>query len=296
MGDTCRPEGTKSGGYCAVGGNDRFTSAEDCLNRCEEWDECVCGVAWTNVEDLYFCHLFTGSNSLPETETCQNFLSPNAFAGLYQPYGTLECGSEYHFGEDGSRFFAPNYWPDKPASMKSIWEKYFLEMEKLSKTLMRIFALGLSLDENWFDDKIDKHITNFSVIHYPGQNKLQPLPNQLRAGAHSDYGSLTIVGTNTDIGGLEIKNKGGEWNSVPFIQDAFVVNLGDLMAEWTNDRWIISLSKKSGELSKKEKEIIKKKQLLESIKNEKVYLKVLEAFPDAELIDIEVNTKQNDND
>ena len=100
MGDTCRPEGTKSGGYCAVGGNDRFTSAEDCLNRCEEWDECVCGVAWTNVEDLYFCHLFTGSNSLPETETCQNFLSPNAFAGLYQPYGTLECGSEYHFGED----------------------------------------------------------------------------------------------------------------------------------------------------------------------------------------------------
>jgi DNA polymerase III gamma and tau subunits C terminal. len=49
-------------------------------------------------------------------------------------------------------------------------------------------------------------------------------------------------------------------------------------------------------LSKKEKEIIKKKQLLESIKNEKIYLKVLEAFPDAELIDIEVNTKQNDND
>tara|TARA_B100000686_G_C16601001_1_gene868595 strand:+ start:76 stop:1059 length:984 start_codon:yes stop_codon:yes gene_type:complete len=148
---------------------------------------------------------------------------------------------EYHYGENGSRFFAPNFWPEKPSSMKNIWEKYFLEMEKLSKTLMRIFALGLSLDENWFDDKIDKHITNFSVIHYPGQNKLQPLPNQLRAGAHSDYGSLTIVGTDTDVGGLEIQNKDGEWSVVPFIQDAFVVNLGDLMAEWTNDRWVSTM-------------------------------------------------------
>merc|ERR1719483_1949703 len=114
LGNTCRPMGTKSGGYCAVGGNDRFTSAEECLSRCEEWDECVCGVAWTNVENLYFCHLFTGSNSLPETETCQNNLSPNAFAGLYQPYGTLECGSEYHFAEDPAN-------PLTESTLKSDW-------------------------------------------------------------------------------------------------------------------------------------------------------------------------------
>ena len=66
--------------------------------------------------------------------------------------------------------------------------------------------------------------------------------------------------------------------------------------EWTNDRWIISLSKKKGELSKKEKETVKKKQLLESSKKGKFYSKVLKAFPDAELIDVDINTNNNDND
>ncbi|MDC0074337.1 isopenicillin N synthase family oxygenase [Alphaproteobacteria bacterium] len=144
---------------------------------------------------------------------------------------------EYHFGQTGSRFFASNFWPDNPLTMRKIWESYFSEMEALSNTLMSAFALALDLDENWFDSKIDKHITNFSVIHYPGQKDISVMPNQLRAGAHSDYGSLTIVNTNTDIGGLEVLNANREWETVPWLPDAFVVNLGDLMAEWTNDRW-----------------------------------------------------------
>ncbi|GIT36031.1 MAG: hypothetical protein Ct9H300mP5_5000 [Candidatus Pelagibacterales bacterium] len=63
--------------------------------------------------------------------------------------------------------------------------------------------------------------------------------------------------------------------------------------EWTNDRWIISLSKKIGELSKKEKDIISKKKLLENAKRGEVYKKVLEIFPDAELIDIDVKQDEN---
>ncbi len=148
---------------------------------------------------------------------------------------------EYHYGEKGSRYFAPNFWPSEPQEMKKIWENYYSEMERLSNDLMRIFALALGLEENWFHDKVDKHITNFSVIHYPGQKVMKPKKNQLRAGAHSDYGSLTIVQTNTDVGGLEIKNKSDEWEPVPWVEGAFVVNLGDLMAEWTNDRWVSTM-------------------------------------------------------
>ena len=148
---------------------------------------------------------------------------------------------EYHFGEAGSRYFAPNYWPSKPTEMQNVWENYYSEMERLSRDLMKIFAVSLGLKEDWFQDKIDKHITNFSVIHYPGQEIKKPRKNQLRAGAHSDYGSLTIVQTNTDIGGLEIKNKNNEWEPVPWVKGAFVVNLGDLMAEWTNDKWVSTM-------------------------------------------------------
>ena len=63
--------------------------------------------------------------------------------------------------------------------------------------------------------------------------------------------------------------------------------------EWTNDRWIISLSKKIGELSKREKDIISKKKFLENAKRGEVYKKVLEIFPDAELIDIDVKQDEN---
>ena len=65
--------------------------------------------------------------------------------------------------------------------------------------------------------------------------------------------------------------------------------------EWTNDRWIISLSKESGKLSKKEREIVEKKQLLESAKKGEIYSKILKVFPDSELIDVEINIKQEKN-
>lgn len=148
---------------------------------------------------------------------------------------------EYHFGPAGAHYFAPNMWPDRPEPMRHVWEKYYSEMENLAASLMRIFALALGVPESTFEDKIDRHITNFSVIRYPGQEDITPAKNQLRAGAHTDYGSLTIVQTNTDVGGLEVRTKDGKWEGVPWMRDTFAVNLGDLMAEWTNDRWVSTL-------------------------------------------------------
>ena len=147
---------------------------------------------------------------------------------------------EYHFGEGGARYFAPNIWPDRPGNMRQLCEEYFREMEKLAGTLMRIFALALGLDETFFEDKIDKHITNFCINHYPAQAE-PPKEKQLRGGAHCDYGSLTIVHTDTDIGGLQVFRKDGTWETVPRIAGSFAINIGDLMAEWTNDQWVSTL-------------------------------------------------------
>ncbi len=113
-------------------------------------------------------------------------------------------------------------------------------MERVATTLMRIFAVGLGMDKHFFDDKVDRHITNFSVLHYPEQPK-PPLPGQLRAGAHTDYGSLTILKPDSAPGGLQVLSKGGGWIDVPTLPGTFIVNLGDLMAEWTNDRWVSTL-------------------------------------------------------
>ncbi|MEM7278401.1 MAG: 2-oxoglutarate and iron-dependent oxygenase domain-containing protein [Pseudomonadota bacterium] len=143
---------------------------------------------------------------------------------------------EYHSKSRAGPFFATNMWPEQPAEMREIWEAYYRVMESLATSLMRIFALALDLPEHWFDDKVDRHITNFSVIHYP-EPKGEPIPGQLRAGAHTDYGSLTILQKDEADGGLQVQRDDGSWIDVPNLPGTFVVNLGDLMAEWTNDRW-----------------------------------------------------------
>jgi isopenicillin N synthase-like dioxygenase len=146
----------------------------------------------------------------------------------------------YHRAAAPGRFFAPNMWPEQPTQLRSIWEAYYREMERVATALMRIFAVGLGMDEHFFDDKVDRHITNFSVIHYPEQ-PVEPLPGQLRAGAHTDYGSLTILKPDNAPGGLQVLLKNGDWLDVPTLPGAFIVNIGDLMAEWTNDRWVSTL-------------------------------------------------------
>ena len=66
----------------------------------------------------------------------------------------------------------------------------------------------------------------------------------------------------------------------------FIKDLSTKLFEWTNERWIISLSKTKGQPSKKEEEINEKKELIESVKNSSIYKDILKNFPDAELIDV----------
>ncbi len=151
-------------------------------------------------------------------------------------FGPLAGGSdEYFLHPDGSGFFVPNIWPAVPANFRPAMEAYYRAMEALATDLMRLFALGLHLPEEYFDDKVNRHITNLSVLHYPALSE-PPLAGQLRAGAHSDYGSLTILHREETAGGLEVMSD-GRWVTVPNIQGAFVVNLGDLMQDWTGGAW-----------------------------------------------------------
>ena len=76
----------------------------------------------------------------------------------------------------------------------------------------------------------------------------------------------------------------------------FVKDLSLKLYEWTGSRWIISLSKTKGQPSKKEMEIKLKKELIESVKNTLIYQNILEKFPDAELIDVKTNKKEDKND
>ncbi len=147
---------------------------------------------------------------------------------------------EYHRGADAGPHFAPNVWPTALPELRPLWERYFAEMSEVSRQVMRIFAVALELDIDYFEDKIDEHISMFRALNYPDQPE-PPLEGQLRAGAHSDYGSLTLLRQEQRPGGLQVMTKSGEWADVPATKGALVVNIGDLMSEWTNDRWVSTL-------------------------------------------------------
>ena len=110
-------------------------------------------------------------------------------------------------------------------------------MERLVGDLMRVVALGLGIDEHFFDDKIDKHITAMRLNFYP-EVKEPPKPGQLRGGEHTDYGLLTILNGENVPGGLQVQTRKGQWIDVETDPSNFVCNIGDLLMRWTNDRWV----------------------------------------------------------
>ncbi len=132
--------------------------------------------------------------------------------------------------------YAPTPWPAQPPDFVEAWSAYYNAMESLAARIMRMFAVALDLPENYFDPYITSPISALRALNYPPQDRA-PLAGQLRAGAHSDYGTLTILWPQDDSRGLEIMDPLGTWREVMAVPNTFVINIGDLMARWTNDRW-----------------------------------------------------------
>jgi isopenicillin N synthase-like dioxygenase len=135
--------------------------------------------------------------------------------------------------------FAPSPWPPALPELRPALAAYYDEMDRLAGRLMRCFARALALPERFFDAFIDDAPGALRALDYPDLHEhAAPQPGQLRAGAHTDYGTLTILRQDDAPGGLEVLDPSTErWTPVPADPAAFVVNLGDLMQQWTNDRW-----------------------------------------------------------
>ena len=146
----------------------------------------------------------------------------------------------YFKAPHAQQFFPANRFPDVPADFAGLAVDYYRAVYGLAKSALSIAAVALGLPENYFESRVDKAMATLVVRDYPEQ-KLAPLPGQLRAGAHTDFGTLTLLLAEDRPGGLEVMSKRGTWEPVVAPHNCFIVNLGDMMARWTNDKWVSTL-------------------------------------------------------
>lgn len=139
---------------------------------------------------------------------------------------------------------AANIWPDYPDTLSDLVEEWTGEMVALTRHLARLSALALDLPEAYFEAAYEDPALTLRFVNYPDQPE-EPAPGQLRYGEHHDYGALTILRQDTAPGGLQVRDVDGVWKEAPVVPGSFVVNVGDLMARWTNNRWRSTLHRVS---------------------------------------------------
>ena len=155
--------------------------------------------------------------------------------------GPVDVGADaYYTSAEGRAHFTPNVWPAAPPDFERAATFYYRAMADLVRALMRLAALALSVDEAFFDAKVDRSIGTVRLNYYPAQ-AVPPRPGQLRAGAHTDYGGFTILSGEDVPGGLQVRTRDGRWVEVATTPTRFVVNIGDLLMRWTNDRWLSNM-------------------------------------------------------
>ncbi|MGO3343746.1 MAG: isopenicillin N synthase family dioxygenase [Marinomonas sp.] len=131
------------------------------------------------------------------------------------------------------KMYGPNQNPTNPDYVE-VLQDYYVAAFDVAKKVLTAMAQALSLEDNFFTRCFTNHVTVLRMIHYP------PRPQSSHhngAGAHTDYGCVTLL-LQDHIGGLQVKNRQNEWVDATPVEDALVVNIGDLMQRWTNDEYI----------------------------------------------------------
>jgi isopenicillin N synthase-like dioxygenase len=136
----------------------------------------------------------------------------------------------------GKPLMGPNQWPAALPELAPALMAYSAAVMDCGRSLLRGFAVSLGLDPDFFRDRFVKPLARCSLIYYPPQPP-ETGTEQFGVAPHTDYGGLTLL-SQDDTGGLQVRARSGEWVTAPPIAGSFVVNVGDLMARWTNDRFL----------------------------------------------------------
>ena len=134
----------------------------------------------------------------------------------------------------------PNQWPETLPDFRAVMQNYYQAAYDLGATIVRGLALSLGVPVSHFDGYLKEATATLRLLHYPPQ-PANPAPGEKGCGEHTDFGGVTLL-LQDEAGGLQVWDKNlGSWIDAPPVPGAFVVNIGDLFARWTNDRYVSTL-------------------------------------------------------
>ncbi len=137
-----------------------------------------------------------------------------------------------------AEWYAPNVWPAEVPELQGLCEEYLTRMAELENRLLSLLGEALGLEPDFFSRHMEHPTYGFNINWYPGTEVVgEPQPGQFRIGPHTDFGTVTILDRQAGKGGLQVWTDAGGWEDAPFDPAAFTVNIGDLLARWTGDRW-----------------------------------------------------------
>ncbi|MCW6509672.1 isopenicillin N synthase family dioxygenase [Lichenifustis flavocetrariae] len=141
------------------------------------------------------------------------------------------AGDDPRFGQD---LQGPNQWPDKLPAFRADVQEYVDAMLGLARRFTTLIARALGMAPDALDHFFARPTTFLRLLHYP------PQPNaaddEFGSAPHTDYGFITIL-LQDGVGGLEVRRRGGGWIKATPVPGTFVINVGDILARWTNGRW-----------------------------------------------------------
>ncbi|MFI1912163.1 isopenicillin N synthase family dioxygenase [Nocardia sp. NPDC020380] len=160
---------------------------------------------------------------------------------FFEAFNVGVTGADYPGLELPKIDYAENLWPSEAPEFEAAVTAYFTEAARVARTLTTIFADALDLPAGFFDRFTDHSVDVLRMNNYALPPGTVDLDGDLTGmGEHTDYGIVTVLWAD-QAPGLQVLGADDAWHDVQPADGALLVNLGDLMARWTNERWLSTL-------------------------------------------------------
>ena len=181
-----------------------------------------------------------GRGWLPPGQEANAFYGEQADPDRADLKESYTLGRNFSTGDPGrdALWFAPNVWPAEVPELATRCDEYADAVRRVYAELLEVCAVALGLAPDWFVRRAGRSPHTFNINRYPPRRETgTPRDGQFRIAPHTDWGMITILDRQVGYGGLQIQARDGSWLDAPHVDGCFTINIGDLMARWTGDRW-----------------------------------------------------------